>query len=149
MLNSSSSSFRIDNAKFKADICVPLERTLDSHILNWNLIDVSFPGRDKQFVAQVPLEEQVAWTWCLLFAFCVPELGTLFRSLRICFFKSWRRPPLRDFIFVCSMETLHVVGLASLVFIVLPSLDVVKGAMITNCLCFIPAFLSKYISSQL
>lgn len=99
-------------------------------------------GRDKQFVAQVPPEEQVAWTWCLLFAFCVPELGTLFRSLRICFFKSWRRPPLRDFIFVCSMETLHVVGVASLVFIVLPSLDVVKGAMITNCLCFIPAFLT-------
>lgn len=101
-------------------------------------------GRDKQYVVNLPPEERVAWTWCLLFAFFVPELGTLIRSLRICFFKSWRRPPLKDFIFVCGMETLHTIGVASLVFNVLPSLDVVKGAMITNCLCFIPAFLSKY-----
>lgn len=42
------------------------------------------------------------------------------------------------------METLHVIGVASLVLYVLPSLDVIKGAMITNCLCFIPAFLSEY-----
>ncbi|XP_065208101.1 chitin synthase chs-2-like isoform X5 [Planococcus citri] len=99
-------------------------------------------GRDKQYVVNLPPEERVAWTWCLLFAFFVPELGTLIRSLRICFFKSWRRPPLKDFVFVCGMETLHTIGVASLVFNVLPSLDVVKGAMITNCLCFIPAFLT-------
>lgn len=29
-----------------------------------------------------------------------------------------------------------------LVFIVLPDLDVVKGAMLTNCVCFVPGFLS-------
>nr|XP_018916999.1 PREDICTED: uncharacterized protein LOC109044007 isoform X3 [Bemisia tabaci] len=99
-------------------------------------------GRDKQFVASIPAEERVAWTWCLLFAFLVPELGTLFRSLRICFFKSWRRPLLRDFLLVFTMETLHVIGVASLVFYILPNMDVVKGAMLTNCLCFLPALLS-------
>lgn len=104
-------------------------------------------GRDKQYVVNLPPEERVAWTWCLLFVFFVPELGTLIRSLRICFFKSWRRPPLKDFVFVCGMEMLHTIGVASLVFNVLPSLDVVKGAMITNCLCFIPAFLSECIST--
>jgi hypothetical protein len=36
---------------------------------------------------------------------------------------------------------MHVVGLALLIFVVLPELDVVKGAMLTNCLCFIPAVL--------
>lgn len=40
------------------------------------------------------------------------------------------------------METLHSIGLVMLVFVVLPALDVVKGAMLTNCLCFVPAILS-------
>jgi chitin synthase len=39
------------------------------------------------------------------------------------------------------METLHTIGVVALVFIILPSLDVVKGAMLTNCLCFMPGFL--------
>ena len=42
---------------------------------------------------------------------------------------------------------MHVVGLALLVFVVLPELDVVKGAMLTNCLCFIPAVLGKVARS--
>ena len=42
---------------------------------------------------------------------------------------------------------MHVIGLALLVFVVLPELDVVKGAMLTNSLAFIPAVLGKYIFS--
>ncbi|XP_073988781.1 hyaluronan synthase-like protein kkv isoform X1 [Rhodnius prolixus] len=99
-------------------------------------------GRDKQFVVNLPAEERVAWTWCLLIAFAVPEVGTLIRSLRICIFKSWKRPPFNDFLFILIMETLHVAGLASLVLLILPELDVVKGAMLTNCVCFVPAVLS-------
>nr|ADR73029.1 chitin synthase [Laodelphax striatellus] len=99
-------------------------------------------GRDKQFVVNLPPEERVAWTWCLVIAFIIPELGTLFRSTRICFFKSWRRPPFNDFMFVFIMESLHVIGLALFVFIVLPNLDVIKGAMLTNCVCFVPALFS-------
>ncbi|XP_034230764.1 chitin synthase chs-2 isoform X3 [Thrips palmi] len=98
-------------------------------------------GRDKQYVTVLPEEERVAWTWVLLFAFLVPELGTLFRSLRICFFKSWRRPPFLDFALVFLMETLHTVGTALLVFAVLPQMDVVKGAMLTNCLSLVPGIL--------
>jgi chitin synthase len=45
---------------------------------------------------------------------------------------------------VWVFESMHVVGLALLVFVVLPELDVVKGAMLTNCLCFIPAVLGMY-----
>lgn len=40
------------------------------------------------------------------------------------------------------MESLHTIGLVALVFVILPSMDVVKGAMLTNCLCFTPALLS-------
>lgn len=112
----------------------------------FNQIIISFfIGRDKFYVVNLPTEERVAWIWCLLLAFIVPEIGTLIRSLRICFFKSCKRPPLFDFGFVLIMETLHVFGLVLLVYVVLPNLDVVKGAMLTNCLCFVPALLSKFI----
>lgn len=89
---------------------------------------------------------QIAWIWCLCFAYFVPELGTLFRSARICIFKSARRSSFTDFFVVWIFESMHVVGLSLFVFIVLPELDVVKGAMITNCVAFIPAVLGKTLN---
>lgn len=38
-------------------------------------------------------------------------------------------------------ETAHTIGIALLVFYILPDMDVIKGAMLTNCLCFVPAVL--------
>jgi chitin synthase len=38
---------------------------------------------------------------------------------------------------------MHVIGLALLIFVVLPEIDVVKGAMLTNCVAFIPAVFGK------
>lgn len=118
-------------------------------IIKPTLYNSFFIGRDKFYVVNLPTEERVAWIWCLLLAFIVPEIGTLIRSLRICFFKSCKRPPLFDFVFVLIMETLHVFGLVLLVYVVLPNLDVVKGAMLTNCLCFVPALLSKLTIFQI
>jgi chitin synthase len=63
-------------------------------------------------------------------------------------FKSCRRSSFSDFLVVWVFESMHVVGLALLVFVVLPELDVVKGAMLTNCLCFIPAVLGMYTRLQ-
>lgn len=40
-------------------------------------------------------------------------------------------------------ETIQTIGFALLVFIILPDLDVVKGAMLTNCLSFVPGVLGK------
>lgn len=97
--------------------------------------------RAQEFEATVSTPERVAWTWCIFFAFLIPELGTLFRSARICIFKTSRRSSFADFFVVWLFESCHVVGVALLFFIVLPELDVVKGAMLTNCLCFIPACL--------
>lgn len=95
-------------------------------------------GRDKKFVTTLPEEERVAWMWALLIAFAVPEVGALIRAIRICFFKSARRPSPHYFLFAFVMETCHTLGLALLMFVVLPEMDAIKGAMITNCLCFIP-----------
>ncbi|XP_055676574.1 chitin synthase chs-2 isoform X1 [Lutzomyia longipalpis] len=98
-------------------------------------------AREKQFSVTLPEEERVAWSWALLIVFAIPEVGALIRSMRICFFKSWKRPLTTHFLFVTLMESLHTAGMALLFFVVLPELDAVKGAMLTNCLCVVPGFL--------
>ncbi|VVD01781.1 unnamed protein product [Leptidea sinapis] len=98
-------------------------------------------GRDKQFLVTLPDEERVAWMWVILAAFAIPEIGTLIRSVRICFFKTSKKPKSIQFAVVFIMESLHTIGLALLFFKILPEIDVVKGAMITNCMCLVPAIL--------
>jgi chitin synthase len=95
-------------------------------------------ARDKQFLAILPEEERIAWIWVVMIAYAVPEIGVFIRSARICFFKTLKVPTKSHFLFVFLMETVHVVGLVLLVFVVLPELDSVKAAMLTNCLCVIP-----------
>lgn len=98
-------------------------------------------GRDKTFVATLPEEERIAWMWALLIAFAIPEIGALIRAFRICFFKSWKRPFKSHFLFMFIMESFHTLGMALLMYVVLPELDAVKGAMLTNCLCVVPGIL--------
>ncbi|XP_076393436.1 hyaluronan synthase-like protein kkv isoform X3 [Megachile rotundata] len=98
-------------------------------------------GLDKEYVSVLSEEERIAWIWCIIIAFAVPEFGTLIRSIRICIFKSWKKPLVSHFLLVFLMETFHVVGLALMFMAVLPDLDVVKGAMLTNCVCFVPGLL--------
>lgn len=86
--------------------------------------------------------DQVAWVWVIIFAYACPEvIGTFLRSLRIVVLKTYKRPPLADFIFVFIMETLHVVGLAVLVFLAFPQLDSAHAVVLTNCLAIIPSIL--------
>ncbi|CAO1401711.1 unnamed protein product [Diamesa hyperborea] len=101
-------------------------------------------ARDKQFIAIIPEEERIAWMWALIIVFSVPEIGALIRSARICFFKTLKVPQKSHFLFMFIMESCHALGLVLLVFIVLPELDSVKGAMLTNCLCVIPGILGLF-----
>lgn len=48
-------------------------------------------------------------------------------------------PKLMDFVNYFITESLPAVGNAILVFAILPDMDVVRGAMLTNGVCFIPA----------
>lgn len=97
----------------------------------------------QQFEVTLPREERVAWMWILIFTFFVSELATFLRSLRICLFKTWRLPSKWEFFSLFITESLPTIGSALLVFCILPELDVVKGAMLTNAVCFIPAFIGK------
>lgn len=90
---------------------------------------------------------QTAWIWALFACYLFYELGVLLRSGRIAFFKTSRKPIWSDFGTVFVFETLATVGMAGLVFVVLPEMDVVRGCMITNCVAIVPLFLS-FMSRQ-
>ncbi|XP_015109436.1 chitin synthase chs-2 isoform X1 [Diachasma alloeum] len=105
-------------------------------------------GRDRQFVVSLPEEERIGWMWCIIIAFAVPEIGTFIRSCRMCTFKSCKKPLSSHFLLVFMMETFHVLGLALMFFSVLPDLDVVKGAMLTNCVSFVPGLLGLLSRSK-
>lgn len=64
----------------------------------------SIPGleRDKKYLAVFAADdpERVAWIWSLFFILIVPELMTLFRSARICVFKSYHLPSKSTFLLV-------------------------------------------------
>lgn len=47
------------------------------------------------------------------------------------------------------IETLQTIGLAVLVLLILPELDVVKGAMLMNAMCLIPGILNGFTRDPL
>lgn len=104
------------------------------------------PEVNQKFEVTLPTEERVVWMWLIIFTYMVPELGTFMRSIRIICFKSWNYPSFWEFFWLFITETLPAVGSAFLVFIIFPELDVIKAAMLTNCVSFIPGFISEYLS---
>lgn len=99
-------------------------------------------AHDKHFIVTLPAVERVQWVWILIFAYCIPQIGTFIRSVRILCFKTWKIPGMMDAVSITFTESCSTVGFALLIFGVLPELDVVKGAMLTNAVCFIPAVLA-------
>ncbi|XP_025834427.1 chitin synthase chs-2-like [Agrilus planipennis] len=100
-----------------------------------------------QFMATISDTERVAWIWLIMCVFFVPEVETFLRSLRVCIFKSWRMPTKKDVSIIFISETLPTIGTAIFLFCILPEIDVVKGAMLTNVVCVIPGIVG-FLSSQ-
>jgi chitin synthase len=99
--------------------------------------------KQRQFEVTLPEVERISWVWCLFFAYAIPEVMAFARSVRICFFKNALKPSVLEISAVALAETLRTIGTGLLIFVVLPVIDVVKGAMLTNCLCFVPGLLGK------
>ncbi|XP_063529252.1 chitin synthase chs-2-like [Cydia strobilella] len=97
---------------------------------------------DQQFITVLPLEERISWLWAIFIVFAAPEVGTFLRSVRICFFKTTPKPTRMLFFVAFFVETLHTLGVALFLLLILPELDVVKGAMLMNALCFVPGVLN-------
>lgn len=105
----------------------------------WFLLSVP----EKELAAVIPEEQIIAWKWAIVFAFAVPECGAMLRSWRLCFFKTFRNFEPKELGVVFLFESLHVIGVCLFAFKVLPELDVIQGAMLTNCLCFVPSIFCK------
>jgi chitin synthase len=103
---------------------------------------------EKELEALIPIEQVIAWRWAIVFAFSVPEVGTFVRAVRLCFFKSIQSFNWMEFAIVFGLETMHVAGLCLLMFKVLPELDVIQGAMLMNCFCFVPSVLCEFPSEN-
>ncbi|EEC06403.1 chitin synthase, putative [Ixodes scapularis] len=95
----------------------------------------------KEYETITTNDESLAWRGVLFLIMIVPELLTLWRSSSRCIFSNYHTPDKITFFTVFAMETLQTIGVSLLVFVVLPDLDVLKGGMLANCVCFVPAFL--------
>ncbi|XP_066253334.1 chitin synthase chs-2-like isoform X2 [Euwallacea similis] len=93
----------------------------------------------RQYEFSMPDVERATWIWLLMLAYFVPEAGTFIRSIRILIFKSYSLPTLWEFFPLLLTESLPAIGSSLLIFTILPEIDVVKGAMLTNAMSFIPA----------
>ncbi|XP_054158314.1 chitin synthase chs-2-like [Oppia nitens] len=99
--------------------------------------------RDKRYTTIYAIDdpERIAWLWTLFFATITPELFVWGRSARICYFKTYKIPEWRTFLTVFTTETFNAIGISLLIFLILPTIDSIKGAMITNSICLIPGLL--------
>ncbi|CAG0914900.1 unnamed protein product [Notodromas monacha] len=100
-------------------------------------------GRDKNLEVKATEMARISWTWMIFFAFATTQLFVFGRSLRMYLFKKVSMPKLLPtFAAAFVFETLHVLGLAMLAFVVLPELDSIKAAMLTSSVCFLPGLFS-------
>ncbi|KOB66306.1 Chitin synthase B [Operophtera brumata] len=99
---------------------------------------------DQQFLNTHTLEERITWLWAAFIVFSIPEFGIFLRSVRICFFKTIKKPTNFLFLLAFVIETLYAIGMALLVLFILPELDVVKGAMLMNAMCIVPGILNAF-----
>lgn len=104
---------------------------------------MSFKDDEREFEVTLPRVEKVSWIWTLIFIYWIPELGTFIRSVRICWFKSFDYPTWNEFFAILITDSLSAIGSAIFVFGILPEIDVIRGVMLTNAVCFVPALISK------
>ncbi|UXI14105.1 chitin synthase 1 [Sarcoptes scabiei] len=105
---------------------------------------------DKRYFAiyQADTPSRIAWLWSLYFAAIAPYVFALGRSLRIIYFKTWCKPKFSTFIIVFVAESLHCIGLSILLFVILPKIDVIKGAMMMNSVCFVPILIRLMVGGK-
>ncbi|KAK6103545.1 Chitin synthase family protein [Brugia pahangi] len=83
----------------------------------------------------------VKWIWAVYISLCIPELQCFIGSIHRAFFRNVKKPTFAQFIIVFVVETLNAIGVSILAFKILPNLDAITGAMLTNFACFVPSIL--------
>uniref|UniRef100_A0A8R1TKH3 chitin synthase n=1 Tax=Onchocerca volvulus TaxID=6282 RepID=A0A8R1TKH3_ONCVO len=83
----------------------------------------------------------VKWVWAIYISLCIPEVQCFISCIHRVFFRNVKKPTLVQFITVFVIETLNAIGFGILAFKILPNLDAITGAMLTNFTCFVPSIL--------
>ncbi|KFM73408.1 hypothetical protein X975_24033, partial [Stegodyphus mimosarum] len=98
--------------------------------------------KDEKYVVKISDGERRSWIWCLLFILIIPEILIFLRSSKNCIFKKFGKPKISSFLTVFISESLHVIGLTVMVFVVLPQLHVLQALCLTSGVCVIPGLLN-------
>ncbi|XP_033728584.1 chitin synthase chs-2-like isoform X2 [Pecten maximus] len=87
---------------------------------------------------------EVRWIWALFIVVCTPYMFTCVKSLwRVCF-KKTRHTRFRVLALVLVIETFHSLGISIFVFYLLPTLDPVRGLLLTFGVAFLPSLLKIF-----
>ncbi|KAK7111424.1 hypothetical protein V1264_011059 [Littorina saxatilis] len=104
----------------------------------------AYPDDIKGTIYKFSQNVQVRWIWALFVVIAAPYLLTFIKcSWRACF-KTTRTPTFSAFLTVFISETLNTVGVCLFAFQVLPSLDSLRGLVLSVGMAFIPALLKLF-----
>ncbi|XP_022698003.1 uncharacterized protein LOC111265514 isoform X4 [Varroa jacobsoni] len=106
-----------------------------------SVLGLSPSSKDNSFSVSTNKFQAVVWTWVLLLCLITPECLKLLVSVKLCLFKPIIWPSATTLGLTLFMEGLHAFGCAWLTFGILPKLNVVHGAMLANCVFFVPAMI--------
>lgn len=85
--------------------------------------------------------ERISWVWALYFSLVAPYVFTFMSSIYRTYTQKTKKPKFNSFLAVFIVDSLHILGLAILMFVVLPRHDSMKCLMMMNSTCLVPSFL--------
>ncbi|XP_041374240.1 chitin synthase chs-2-like [Gigantopelta aegis] len=102
------------------------------------------PDRTSGRVYRLSQNVEIRWVWALFFVVITPYMFNLCKCLwRSCFKRT--RTPTWDVVIIAAIpETLHSVGLSIFAFLVLPSIDSVRGLVLMLGAAFIPSVMKLF-----
>ncbi|XP_057328446.1 chitin synthase chs-2-like isoform X1 [Microplitis mediator] len=95
----------------------------------------------RHLLVNVPDEGRITWYWCIVIAFCIPEVFAIIGSIYYCLFKKIKIPSITDLSFICLTDGIHSAAIAVLFLLILPKLDSVSAVSVSSFVHLIPALL--------
>ncbi|CAG9533278.1 unnamed protein product [Cercopithifilaria johnstoni] len=108
--------------------------------MNLTICNDKIPESPTNQVEVLPVHV-VKWVWAVYISLCIPELQCFICCIHRAFFRNVKKPTFVQFIAVFIVETLNASGVGILALKILPNLDAIAGAMLTNFACFVPSIL--------
>ncbi|KAK3589761.1 hypothetical protein CHS0354_021089 [Potamilus streckersoni] len=123
------------------NVTLQCERLSEKDVTKCVRVPPDQPVTNKYIFSQ---EVVVRWLWALLMVVCTPYLFTFIKCFwRMCF-KKTRNPTVKVLLPVVMVETMHTTGICIFSFYVLPSMDPIRGLMLTFGIGLLPSILKMF-----